>query len=70
MIAVQPLKSGGEETSRGRRKALGKARESSRLRPWSRPQQMDGEGWKEVPPCRRRNWPAVWTGPKIEYLFI
>ena len=40
------------------------------MRPWSRPRQKDGEGLKEVPPCRRRNWPAVWTGPGIEYLFI
>lgn len=70
MIAVKPLKSDGEGSSRGRRKALGKAREASRMRPWSRPRQKDGEGLKEVPPCRRRNWPAVWTGPGIEYLFI
>lgn len=70
MIAVKPLKSDGEESSRGRRETLGKARESSRLRPWSRPRQKDGEGLKEVPPCRRRNWPAVWTGPEIEYLFV
>lgn len=70
MITVKPLKSDGEESSRGRRGALGKAREISRLRPWSRPRQKDGEGLKEVPPCRRRNWPAVWTGPGIEYLFI
>lgn len=70
MIAVKPLKSDGEGSSRGRRKALGKVREASRMRPWSRPRQKDGEGLKEVPPCRRRNWPAVWTGPGIEYLFI
>ena len=70
MIAVKPLKSDGEGSSRGRRKALGKAREASRMRPWSRPRQKDGDGLKEVPPCRRRNWPAVWTGPGIEYLFI
>lgn len=55
MIAVKPLKSDGEKGSRGRREALGKARERSRLRPWSRPRQKDGEGLKEVPPCRRRN---------------
>ena len=70
MIAVKPLKSDGEESSRGRREALGKARETSRLRPWSRPRQKDGEGLKEVPPCRRRNWPIVRVGPGIEYLFI
>ena len=70
MIAAKPLKSDGEGSSRGRRKALGKAREISRLRPWFRPRQKDGEGLKEVPPCRRRNWPVVWTGPGIEYLFI
>lgn len=40
------------------------------MRLWSRPRQKDGEGLKEVPPCRRRNWPTVWTGPGIEYLFI